>query len=109
MCVKKTSIVIGLVMCLVFMLAGDAVARQTIRARNSNTFSPSSVNVNRGERVVWSNVSSRRHTVTATSNNWNKNSSIQPGGATGFTFNSNGTYRYRCNIHAGMTGRITVG
>ncbi|MEX0991144.1 MAG: plastocyanin/azurin family copper-binding protein [Actinomycetota bacterium] len=106
---KRISIVALLAASLVLMLPSTADARQVIRARNSNTFSPSSVSVNRGERVVWNNVSSRRHTVTATSNNWNKNSSIQAGGHTGFTFNSNGTYRYRCNIHAGMTGRINVG
>ena len=49
------------------------------------------------------------HTVTSTSTNWTKNESRNAGGPpVEHTFNAPGTYTFRCNIHGGMTGTVTV-
>ncbi len=94
---------------LVAMLAGTAAAAVTFRATSSNNWNPTSRHVNNDTRVVWRNPTNRDHTVTATTNNWSKNVRLDPGERTAFTFHGDGTYRFRCNIHAGMTGRVVVG
>ena len=79
-------------------------------------FRPKRVEINRGTRVVWKSVSGT-HTVTSYGGGWSKNTTISSGERTGFTFNNNGTYRYRCTLHSdlsagncsGMCGRVVVG
>jgi plastocyanin len=83
----------------------------------SYTWMPKQVSVAKGAKVTWKAVTGT-HTVTATSNNWSKNTRIFGGGAsTSFTFNKAGTYRFRCKLHStlssgkcsGMCGRVVVG
>ena len=77
---------------------------------------PKITTVAKGTKVTWKAVSGS-HTVTATSKNWSKNTSISTGQTTAFTFKSAGTYRFRCTIHStvsggtcsGMCGKIVVG
>src|SRR3954470_21671209 len=89
--------------------AAPAQAATVVKATQSLTFKPRTVNINKGAKVVWKNTCSCTHTVTATSNNWNKDTTIQSGDTTGFTFKRRGTYRYQCTIHDGMTGKVVVG
>ncbi len=70
-------------------------------------FSPSSLNVRVGERVTWTNRGMATHTVTANGGLFNSGS-LLPGHSFSFTFMSRGTFAYHCQIHMGMTGRITV-
>ena len=92
---------------VVGLLPGIAQAANVVKARSS-TFAPSSITIQAGARVKWRNPSTRSHTVTSTSGNWSKNSNLNPGGSTTFTFNQAGTYQYRCTIHANMTGQVIV-
>ncbi len=99
-------VVTALVLVMLIPATAQAVTRITMTRSN---FQPAHASASRGERVRWSNTSNIIHNVVATSSNWNKHTTLSPGEATGFTFNSNGTYRYRCTRHTGMDGRITVG
>jgi plastocyanin len=71
-------------------------------------FQPSAVTVYRGETVRWVNNSpTRNHTTTSQTGVWNSGV-LGPGQDFSWTFPVAGDYDYRCNIHATMTGRITV-
>ena len=76
-------------------------------------FNPSSVTVSRGSTVRWANGGSLSHTVTANNNAFNSGSLAAAsdgyaGGTFSFTFTQSGTFGYRCTLHAGMTGTVTV-
>jgi plastocyanin len=86
-----------------------AQAAFIVKATDNNTFRPGTASVARDTKVTWKNTSNVSHTVTATSNNWTKNVVIAPGETTSRTFKRNGTYRYKCRFHSGMTGKVVVG
>jgi plastocyanin len=94
---------------LVVAPALPAQAAVTVKATQNLTFKPKTLSIHKGTKVVWKNVCSCDHTVTSTSNNWSKNAHLNPGDTTSHTFKRNGTYRYKCTIHAGMTGKVVVG
>jgi plastocyanin len=94
---------------LVVAPAVPAQAATVVKATQNLTFKPKTLNVHKGTKVTWKNVCSCTHTVTATSNNWSKNTTLSAGSTTSFTFKHNGTYSYKCRIHAGMKGKVIVG
>jgi plastocyanin len=81
-------------------------------------FKPARLEVNPGTKVTWK-AQTGRHTVSAISRNWRKDSEFRPGSPTSFTFKDAGTYRYRCIFHSiynattnkctGMCGKVIVG
>lgn len=84
-----------------------ATASRTVTvSMKNNFFAPKNVNISPGDRVVWSNVSSRPH--TATKGGSFDTGRIKPGRAAAVKFSRRGTYRYVCVLHAGMTGKIVV-
>jgi plastocyanin len=91
-----------------------AQAAITVKAR-CNFFSPKSVTVSRGAKIVWKAVCGT-HTVTSYSSNWSKDTVLSQGQTTSRTFKSRGTFRYHCRFHstlsngrcAGMCGSIKV-
>jgi len=72
------------------------------------TFEPKTITVVPGDRVVWTNNSTRAHTVTADDGRFNQ--PVPPGGTFAFTFAQAGSVPYHCEIHAGagMTGTVNV-
>ena len=98
-------VVVGL---LTLVPSAPAQAATVVKATDARTFNPDSVRVHKGSKVVWKNVSSADHTVTATTSNWSKNVRLSPGESTSFTFKHVGTYKYKCRIHAGMRGKVVV-
>ena len=72
-------------------------------------FVPQMLTVPVGTNVTWTNNGSFTHTSTSTSGGglWDSGN-IAPGGTFSRTFNSVGSFPYRCNIHLGMTGTIVV-
>jgi len=74
-------------------------------------FNPPTITVSSGATVTWTNYDSVAHTVTS-------DTGVAPAFdsgtiASGATYSlmltlPPGTYGYHCNIHAGMTGKITV-
>lgn len=79
-----------------------------VDAISSNQFRSQTVVVPPGVRVSWTNTTQDTHAVKARGGGWHKNSKVHAGEQTSFSFRRSGTYRYRCTIHAGMTGKVIV-
>jgi plastocyanin len=73
---------------------------------NGSTFTPATVNVPVGTTVTWSNRDSVTHTTTSDTNVWSGD--LAAGGTYSRQFSTKGTFAYKCLLHAGMTGTITV-
>ena len=101
-------------LALVLALASPAQAAVRIRGNNQR-WHPHRVDITTGTRVVWRAVDTT-HTVTSYSSNWSKNTTINAGERTSFTFNNTGTFKFRCTIHStlsngvcsGMCGKVVV-
>ena len=95
--------------------ASTLIKAEGIACSTSNHFSPSSVSVSKGTKVVWKSACGT-HTVTAYGGNWSKDTTIAKGQTTSRTFKSKGTFRFRCKFHSslvngtcsGMCGRVRV-
>jgi plastocyanin len=70
-------------------------------------FAPSSLDVLPGETVEWTNISERRHTVTADDESFDSGD-IEGGQRFQMTFPETGLYEYHCRLHAGMVGEVDV-
>jgi plastocyanin len=91
---------------LAVMGAGVASGATTVRMKD-NFFRSKTVQVEKGTRVKWVNRGSRPHTTTANSGAWDSGT-VNPGQSFSRRFRKTGTFRYHCEIHAGMTGKIVV-
>lgn len=69
-------------------------------------FSPSVVDVLPGESVDWTNISERRHTITADDGSFSYEA--QPETRVSRVFDTVGAFPYHCTIHDGMVGEIDV-
>ena len=95
------------------LLAGPASAANfNATANANNTFSPSNLSIEVGDTVIWTNTGGI-HNVRA--DNGAFTSGPPSGGAWmfSFTFTSEGSFRYYCEVHggpagAGMSGIVTV-
>lgn len=70
-------------------------------------FQPSSLTVNVGDTVVWTNRGFTAHTTTSDTGMW-ASPFLGTGGSFSFTFNSPGTFTYYCVPHPFMRGTIIV-
>jgi plastocyanin len=85
-----------------------AVASKTYNVSiQSFAFSQKSINIKKGDTVVWTNKDSAPHTVTG-GNGGPASGTLNTGGTYSFTFNSTGTFNYKCTIHPSMTGSVVV-
>ncbi|MBV8881348.1 MAG: cupredoxin domain-containing protein [Planctomycetaceae bacterium] len=80
-----------------------------------NGFIPETVEVNFGDRVIWKNFDTHDHTVTAQfgpadpQEKWLFDSGlIGSGGSFEFIFVKEGTYKYTCDLHPGIVGKVVV-
>ena len=74
--------------------------------------------IGKGDRAVWTNPTSKTHTVTSYGGNWSKNTAISSGERTGKKFRRRGTFRFRCVVEGhsalengrcvGMCGKVVV-
>jgi plastocyanin len=72
-------------------------------------FSPANLTVKKGTTVTWTNQDSTAHTVTETDGQKGPDSSSLGNGKTySFTFDTVGTFKYKCSIHPEMLGTVTV-
>lgn len=95
---------------LAVLSAGMASGATKVRMKDSssdNFFQPRTMRVDKGTRVTWVNRGSRPHTTTANSGAWDSGT-VNPGQSFTRRFRKTGTFRYHCEIHAGMTGKIVV-
>ena len=72
------------------------------------SFQPSSLNIQAGDTVTWTQKDIAPHTATSDTDIWA--SPILALNATfPFTFNNNGVYPYHCAVHPSMVASVTVG
>lgn len=99
---------------------GDGDGPYNVEATGSLVFDPDTLTVNVGETVRWTVTDGASHTVTSTSvpsgASMFDSGNLDPGDTFEVTFDTAGTYEYRCEYHSsasnggysGMTGTITV-
>ena len=85
---------------------GTATQIRNVSMRN-NFYSPSSITIQRGTRVRWTNDGSRAHTATRNGGGWSSGT-LQPGQSFSRVFRVKGTIRYHCRFHSNMRGTIVV-
>jgi|HubBroStandDraft_6_1064221.scaffolds.fasta_scaffold1187364_1 plastocyanin len=96
------------------MLALNAGAYAADSAPNTVTindfaFSPMTLTVAPGTRVVWNNKDEEPHTVTSADGGATfKSPALDTDDKFSFTFDKPGTYKYFCSIHPHMVGTIVV-
>ena len=71
-------------------------------------FAPRRVEIGQGTAVVWRNRGDETHTSTSRTGLWDSGN-IAPGDKFRRRFNDTGVFRYRCDIHPDMRGRVIVG
>lgn len=69
-----------------------------------NYFSPKQATVEVGDTVTWKFTGGSAHNITFDG----FNSKLQKSGTYTHTFDKAGTFAYRCTVHTGMRGSITV-
>jgi plastocyanin len=70
-------------------------------------FSPKTITIKAGSVVTWENNDTVLHTVTANNGEFTSEN-LESGETFSFTFNTSGTYTYKCTLHSGMSGTIIV-
>lgn len=88
----------------VLAVAGPALgAGKTVKV-DDNFFRAKTVTITKGDTVTWKWVGSNPHNVKFAS----FSSKLQVNGTFKRRFTKRGTFRYRCTIHSGMTGKVVV-
>lgn len=71
-------------------------------------FVPANLEVAVGDTVVWTNDDSASHTVDSTDGGPLDSGTLRQGDTFQFTFTSEGTFPYQCDLHPSMQGQIIV-
>lgn len=112
----KKIIIIGMIFVGIILISGCAGPKQTQVSPTSNgpnatvdikvfAFDPSTITVQRGTTVTWTNRDSASHTVTG---DIFGSGSIPQNGEYSHTFQEAGTFDYHCKIHPNMQGKVIV-
>jgi len=70
-------------------------------------FNPSTITINAGTRITWTNKDGVTHTVTSDTGLFDSGS-ISSNGIFSYMFSTPGTYPYHCAIHPSMTATVVV-
>jgi plastocyanin len=84
--------------------AGGSV---TVHLKNI-AFSPKTLTVPVGKKVIWTNDDQVQHNVTATSGASFHSANFGQGGTYSFTPTKKGTIKYVCTLHPGMDATLVV-
>ncbi|HKF79735.1 MAG TPA: plastocyanin/azurin family copper-binding protein [Thermoleophilaceae bacterium] len=87
---------------------GGTTAKSASVAMKNIQFNPKSVTVSKGGSVKWTNDDSVGHDVTGSDFKSGSAGGLSGGDTFSHTFNKAGTYKYRCTVHPGMEGTVTV-
>jgi len=93
-------------LCLALAAHTAAGATHTV-TMDGTAFSPETLTVKRGDRVVWVNKDPFPHTATATSKAFDSKG-IAPGKSWRYEAVKVGTFDYVCTFHPTMKGRLIV-
>jgi len=91
-------------------VSGLGSATTKVAATDQLAFSPSSQTAKVGQVVEWNNTGTVPHTITFDASNAQclNDQLINPGSTWEVKFTQPGTYTYKCTIHPGMNGTLTV-
>lgn len=89
------------------LAAGTPAQAAQVAIRNF-AFSPKTLTVSAGTRVVWTNQDEEPHTVTSAGAGFRSSAALDTGDTHAVTFARPGTYAYYCSIHPMMVGTIVV-
>lgn len=113
---KRMTACLAVVFAAALLASQASPAAQTGPARASKAktvdishfeFHPPTLSVAKGTKVVFSNSSGTAH--TATDKGAFNSGRIKPGDSFAVRFEQRGTFRYHCEIHPSMHGKIVVG
>ena len=88
--------------------AGSVLAADTEVTIANLAFDPTTVTIDVGDAVTWSNDDSTAHNATADDGSNCCTQNIAAGESMSITFLVAGTYAYHCTIHPQMTGTVVV-
>jgi plastocyanin len=71
-------------------------------------FQPTTMNVTIGTTIKWTNGDSAPHTATAKDGSFDTGR-LDKGDSGEITFNTTGSFEYKCSFHTSMEGRVVVG
>ncbi|CAB3787873.1 hypothetical protein LMG28688_02568 [Paraburkholderia caffeinitolerans] len=97
----------GICALALMAFAGRAAAGDHVVTIAQMRFSPPTVKVHRGERIVWVNQDLVAHTVSAQAKTFDSGS-IAPGASWRYVANTPGSYSYQCLFHPAMRGTLIV-
>lgn len=106
---RLVAVLIGATLLLVPLAPVHAAPASRVTAdvaMRDSFFSPASISVRRGTRIRWVNQGRTAHTTTSNQGLWDR--TLTPGQTFTRRFSSPGTFGYRCTIHRGMNGTVTV-
>jgi plastocyanin len=113
---KRIVVLLALALTAALLASQAAPAAQSGPAQASGAktvdinhfkFHPQTLDVAKGTKVVFSNSAGVAH--TATDNGVFDSGQIKPGESFAVRFEQKGTFRYHCEIHPFMHGKIVVG
>ena len=106
---RTQSFIAGSIAIAALLVVGSSVVVAATRsvAIAEFAFAPSSITINVGDRVRWTNSDAVGHTATATNGSFDTGN-IDQGQTASVTFTQPGTYQYICTPHPTMTGTIRV-
>ena len=92
------------------VVSGRGTPSVAVAATDQLKFSPAIAPVHVGQIVEWTVDGTMTHTVTFLSANASclSDPQLEPGSSWEVKFTQAGTYDYKCTIHPGMTGTVTV-
>ena len=109
------SLIVGMVLAAA-LLPGGTAAAATVEVRlKDDSFNPGMVNINAGDTVLFINDDNHAHDVTFESGiGSGGQGSLLAGACWSHLFDTNGTRKYRCQLHSGnfdfgMVGKVVVG
>ena len=73
----------------------------------TTAYAPNPITIAVGGTVTWMNNDNTAHTATATAGAFDSGT-IAPGASFSRTFTAAGSFPYRCTLHPGMVGTVTV-
>jgi plastocyanin len=88
--------------------AAGAPAKAVQVAIEHFAFSPRTLTVPVGSKVVWTNRDEEPHTVTSAGGGFGSSAALDTGDTHAAIFSKPGTYAYYCTIHPMMVGTIVV-
>lgn len=105
---RKFSSSLAVCFGLVLGLVPAEIHAETVEVDISNfAFNPSTITVQVGDEVVWTNLDAVAHTTTSDTGLWDSGN-LNQGETFRMTFSSPGTFPYHCSIHPFMTGSVVV-